>query len=120
VLRDGHLPEARFAWEPALQVATPRPRPSPLRLLVRRVLARPQLLPPQSRQVRDDGWLLSGLEHGTVVRITGPYVVSGGWWAAGGRDVHREYHFAEMRRGDCLWLYFDRARRRWFRHGAVE
>jgi protein ImuB len=34
--------------------------------------------------------------------------------------VHREYHFAETHRGDCLWVYYDRARRRWFQHGAVE
>lgn len=120
VLRDGHLPEARFAWEPTLVVPAPRPRPSPLHLLIRRVRARPLALPPQSPHVRDDGWLLSGLEHGTVVHITGPYVVSGGWWAKGGHDVHREYHFAHTRRGDCLWLYFDRRRRRWYQHGAVE
>ncbi len=120
VLRDGHLPEARFAWVPTLVVPMPRPKPSPLHLLIRRVLARPQLLPPQSTQVRDDGWLLSGLEPGTVVGITGPYVISGGWWAKGGHEIHREYHFAQTRRGDCLWLYFDRRRRRWYRHGAVE
>jgi len=69
--------------------------------------------------VRDDGWVLAGLEHGAVTRVVGPYVVSGGWWAGAG-EVHREYHFAETRRGDCLWLYYDRARRRWFQHGAVE
>jgi protein ImuB len=81
------------------------------------MLARPQPLPPQARQVRDDGWLLSGLEHGAVVRIFGPYIVSGGWWTHG---IHREYHFAELRRGDCLWVYYDRNRRRWFCQGAVE
>lgn len=120
VLRDGHLPEARFGWEPATTIAIPRPRPSPLRLLIRRVLTRPRLLPPQSSHVRPtagDGWLLAGLEQGSVVRIDGPYVISGGWWV---QDIHRDYHFAETRRGDCLWLYFDRQRRRWFQHGAVE
>jgi protein ImuB len=81
------------------------------------LFTKPQLLPPQSRQVRDDGWLLSGLEHGAVVRIFGPYVVSGGWWH---HELHREYHFAELRRGDCLWVYYDRNRRRWFCQGAVE
>jgi protein ImuB len=70
--------------------------------------------------------LLSGLEHGAVVRILGPYVVSGGWWqgtgagGTSGHGLHREYHFAELRRGDCLWVYFDRNRRRWFCQGAVE
>jgi len=117
VVRDGHLPEARFGWERLAQVAAPRPAPRQVRPLARRVLARPAVLPPQSTHVRDDGWLLSGLEHGAVVRIDGPYIVSGGWWAS---DIHREYHFAETRRGDLLWVYFDRPRRRWYQHGAVE
>jgi protein ImuB len=117
VLRDGHLPEASFGWERLVHVAPASPTPRAVRPLVRRLHARPQPLPPQPRQVRDDGWLLSGLEHGAVVRIVGPYVVSGGWWA---REVHREYHFAELRRGDCLWVFYDRERRRWFRHGVVE
>jgi protein ImuB len=118
VVRDAHLPEARFGWERLDRVVPARVRDQP-RPLVRRVLARPMKLPSQSPNVRDDGWLLSGLEHGAVVRVHGPYVVSGGWWSGGG-EVHREYHFAETRRGDCLWVYFDRARRRWFLHGAVE
>ena len=54
---------------------------------------------------------------GAVVRILGPYIISGGWWQ---HELHREYHFAELRRGDCLWVYYDRNRRRWFCHGAVE
>jgi protein ImuB len=118
VLRDGHLPEASFGWERLVHVAPARPEPRLVRPLVRRLQIRAQLLPPQARQVRDDGWLLSGLEHGAVVRILGPYIVSGGWW--GNHEVHREYHFAELRRGDCLWVYYDRHRRRWFCHGAVE
>lgn len=117
VLRPGHLPEARFGWERLGHVPAPRPRRDLPRQLVRRVLTRPLLLPPQPPSVRDDGWVLSGLTHGAVTRILGPYVVSGGWWAT---ELHREYHFAETRRGDCLWLFYDRARRRWFQHGAVE
>jgi protein ImuB len=117
VLRDGHLPEARYGWERLLEVAAPAATPRDVRPVPRRVKVRPVLLPPQSPNVRDDGWLLSGLEHGAVVRIQGPYVVSGGWWAS---EIHREYHFAETRRGDLLWVYYDRARRRWYQHGAVE
>lgn len=126
VLREGHLPEASFGWERLVHVARAQPSDKAsdriVRPLVRRMLARPHALPPQARQVRDDGWLLSGLEHGAVVRIFGPYVISGGWWthpgASGG--AHREYHFAELKRGDCLWVYYDRNRRRWFCQGAVE
>ncbi len=117
VLREGHLPEASFGWERLVHVVPASPTQKLVRPLVRRLLARPQALPPQVRQVRDDGWLLSNLEHGAVVRIVGPYVVSGGWWA---HELHREYHFAELRRGDCLWVYYDRNRRRWFWQGAVE
>ncbi|MDB4959996.1 MAG: Nucleotidyltransferase/DNA polymerase involved in repair-like protein [Myxococcales bacterium] len=119
VLREGHLPEASFGWERLQEVVPASPQPRMIRPLVRRLHARPQMLPPQARQVRDDGWLLSGLEHGAVVRIVGPYIISGGWWGAGG-ELHREYHFAELRRGDCLWVYYDRNRRRWFCQGAVE
>jgi protein ImuB len=122
VLREGHLPEASVGWERLVHVVRAKPTDVLVRPLIRRLLARPQPLPPQARQVRDDGWLLSGLEHGAVVRIFGPYVVSGGWWthpgASGG--VAREYHYAELKRGDCLWVYYDRQRRRWFWQGAVE
>jgi protein ImuB len=117
VLREGHLPEASFGWERIAQVQQATPTPKLVRPLVRRLYAKPQLLPPQARQVRDDGWLLSGLEHGAVVRILGPYIVSGGWWQ---HELHREYHFAELRRGDCLWVFYDRNRRRWFCQGAIE
>ncbi len=117
VLRAGHLPEASFGWEriAATQVAAPTTRA--IRPLVRRVHSRAQVLPSQSTSMRDDGWLIASLEHGAVVRIAGPYVVSGGWWAS---DVHREYHYAQTRRGDCLWVYYDRGRQRWFWQGAVE
>jgi protein ImuB len=117
VLREGHLPEASFGWERLVHVVPAKPQQKLVRPLVRRLLARPQPLPPQVRQVRDDGWLLSNLEHGAVVRIVGPYVVSGGWWQ---HELHREYHFAELKRGDTLWVYYDRNRRRWFWQGAIE
>ena len=124
VLREGHLPEASFGWERLVHVVTAKPSPRAVRPLVRRLLAKPQPLPPQVRQVRDDGWLLSGLEHGAVVRIVGPYIVSGGWWTHGAGatvpETHREYHYAELRRGDLLWVYYDRHRRRWYRQGSVE
>jgi protein ImuB len=123
VLREGHLPEASFGWERLVHVVAAAPEPRLVYPLVRRMFVRPQPLPPQARQVRDDGWLLSGLEHGAVVRIVGPYIVSGGWWtsqASAQGATHREYHFAELRRGDCLWVYYDRNRRRWFWQGTVE
>jgi protein ImuB len=61
--------------------------------------------------------MLHGLEQGPVVRVWGPYVVAGGWWV---RALHREYHFAETRKGELLWVFYDRVRRGWFVHGRVE
>jgi protein ImuB len=84
--------------------------------LIRRIHDRPVPLPQRPRQ-EPDGWMLRGLRQGPVVRVQGPYVVSGGWW---NRPVHREYHFAETQKGELLWVYYDRARRRWFLHGRIE
>jgi protein ImuB len=64
--------------------------------------------------------MLGGFEHGNVVRIDGPYVVAGGWWAgAGGGEVRREVHFAETSKGRLFWIYYDVRRRRWFLLGEV-
>lgn len=118
-LREGHLPEAGFVWEPFGRAELPSARvPEGLDpILVRRIRRRPAPLPPRPHQLRDDGWLIRGEEHGPVVKMTGPYVVSGGWWV---RPIHREYHYARTERGDLLWVYFDRRRRRWFLQGGVE
>ena len=80
------------------------------------IFKRPTALPCRERH-EPDGWLISGFQRGPAIRLRGPYVVSGGWWA---REVHREYHFVETERGDLLWVYYDRRRRQWFLHGQVE
>jgi len=115
-LQGGHLPEARFRWEPLTTLSEPTPRAVNGATLVRRIYDRPQPLPPRGRR-EPDGWMLRGLEHGPVIRIRGPYIVSGGWW---NRPLHREYHFAEMKSGELLWIYYDRVRRRWYLQGRVE
>jgi len=116
-LLEGHLPQASFRWEPMDQVTLPEPRKSSHpRLLVRRIYRRPLLLPQRARH-EPDGWLLRGLEHGPVTRFVGPYVFSGGWWSGG---VHRDYYFVNMHRGEVLWVFYDRKRRRWFLEGRVE
>lgn len=142
-LVEGHLPEARFAWEPLEQLAgpaapapvpapvpvlAPAPAPSPAsapapapapvglqRVLVRKIHTKPQPLPPRPPH-EPDGCLLRGLDHGPVARFIGPYVISGAWWR---NEVQREYYVAEMRSGDLLWVYYDRRRRRWFLQGEV-
>jgi protein ImuB len=128
VLKDGHLPEARFAWEPLDRVELPRRDLNGLndlnvlncptaKVLVRRITAKPILLPGGPYHTHEDGWLILGPKYGTVDRLAGPYVFSGGWWR---KEIQREYYYAETRRGDILWLYYDRLRRRWFLQGAVE
>lgn len=116
-LRQGHLPEACFGWEALQHLPEASARALRVQPLVRRIFARPVGLPAQATSVREDGWMLSGLEHGSVTRIVGPFVISGGWWAG---EVHREYHFADTKSGDCLWVYYDLERRRWVWQGAVE
>ena len=120
----GHLPEARFTWEP-MEEAVPPPRPHRvlLRPLVRRFFSRPLRLP-------DAGGLAAGAEPQVAEGRTedtpftressGPYIVSGGWWGPGVRGVHREYHFVRDGEGPWLWIYYDRKRRGWFLHGKVE
>ncbi|HEX2228859.1 MAG TPA: DNA polymerase Y family protein, partial [Candidatus Binatia bacterium] len=116
-LKDGHLPEARFAWEPLDQVKLAKPNRDAPQMLVRRITAKPIMLPGTPTHTHEDGWLLLGPKYGTVERLIGPYIFSGGWWH---REIQREYYYAETRRGDLLWIYYDRIRRRWFLQGAVE
>ena len=118
VLRPGHLPEASYVWEPLEHLSLPHltdvdasPRP-----LIRRIEQRPRPLPPRPR-IEPDGWLLAELEAGPVVKKSGPYIFSGAWWH---NLIHREYHFAELRRGDIVWVYCDRRRKRWYLQGVVE
>jgi protein ImuB len=115
-LREGHLPEASFTWERFEELAAARPRDAAAGRMIRRIYIRPVPLPARPRH-EPDGWMLHGLEQGPVVRALGPYVVSGGWWR---HLVHREYHFAETQKGELLWVYYDRPRRRWFMHGRIE
>jgi protein ImuB len=115
-LAAGHLPEARFRFEPLGRVRLPRKVEPVDRRLVRRFFLRPEPLPARPRH-EPDGWMLRGLAHGPVVKVEGPYVVSGGWWR---NFVQREYHVAETQNGDLLWVFYDRRRRRWFLHGVVE
>jgi protein ImuB len=99
VLRDRHLPEARFAFEPLEQLdpAKPEQEGKEARVLVRRFSRCPTARP--------------------TSLVAGPHVLAGGWW---GVEVHREYHYARTRQGDLLWLYYDRRRRRWVLQGKVE
>jgi protein ImuB len=114
--RDAHLPEARFAWAPVADLPEANPRPVDEPRLIRRLYSTPVPLPPRERH-EPDGWLLRGLAQGPVVKVNGPYAVSGWWWK---QPVAREYHFAETKSGENLWVFFDRGRNRWYLQGQVE
>lgn len=116
-LANGHLPEARFTWERLTQVKLPAAKITAAKTLVRRVTAKPLGIAGGPYRSHEDGWLLLGPKQGTIDKLTGPYVFSGGWW---NREIQREYYFAETRGGDLVWLYYDRLRRRWFLQGTVE
>src|SRR5439155_1049432 len=62
-----------------------------------------------------DGWPAGGAA-GPVEHLFGPYRLAGGWWRTG---IRRDYYYAETRRGDWLWVYFDRERRAWFAQGGI-
>ncbi|MFZ9886695.1 MAG: DNA polymerase Y family protein [Myxococcota bacterium] len=116
-LTPGHLPEASYAFEAIQELSVPEttsPSHAPRRL-VRRLLEKPQPLPPRPKH-EPDGWVPRGLTEGTVVKICGPYVISGGWWRSW---QQREYCFAETQSGALLWLYYDRRKRQWFSQGRV-
>ena len=117
-LRDAHLPEARFTFEPLFRTAQPHPAAngSGPRPLVRRLFAQPEAIrEPFARDPK--GWLLNRSGRGTVVETAGPFVVRGGWWA---RELHREYHYLTTRSGEIAVAYRDRRRKRWVIQGRVE
>jgi protein ImuB len=104
-LKDAHLPEASFGWEPIERVQVARPEEVDLRPLIRRIRRRPE---PVS---------LGRLEMDDGAELSGPFVVSGGWWAG---EVHRDYHFAEGEDGEIVWVYWDERRERWFLQGGLK
>lgn len=102
-LEEGHLPEARFRWEPIFELRQPEASQARKRLLVRRFYVTPEPL--------------SHTRTAELRRAVGPFIFSGDWWM---RECHREYYFAESSTGKLLWLYFDRGRAAWFMQGEVE
>lgn len=126
VLRDGHLPEARFGWEPMTHLSSARPRRFEIRPLVRRIFTRPMPFhtpaaaapPALSAHPRPE-------PQAQGLPVAGPFIISGGWWAAppredGVREAHRAYYFMEGAAGELWWVFYDQVRRRWYLHGRVE
>jgi len=117
-LREGHLPEASYEWKPLSELPRPKPRLC-RRTLVRRLRTHAWALPHRPRH-EEDGWQLRGRDDTAVHDLRGPYLVSGGWWRAENAETAREYYFAGTRKGEWLWVYRDKRRRRWFLQGRVE
>jgi protein ImuB len=119
-LREAHLPEATFYFEPVREVQRPR---APAAVagagagastpLVRRLFSKPLPLPALPGH-EPERWLG---EHGAVTSMQGPYRIAGGWWT---RRRERDYYYVETRTGELLWLFYDRPLRRWFLHGTVD
>jgi protein ImuB len=128
-LREGHLPEACYEWEPMDKLLEPAPRKIKARSLVRRIFARSIAFLSWARRQQDDRLISLGAErrlatvHPPAPRfeesddVAGPYIVSGGWWM---RRVHREYYFVRNSKGQWLWVYYDKRRRQSFVQGVVE
>jgi protein ImuB len=114
-LREGHLPEASFSFRPLSELPSARPRLG-RRTLVRRMRLSPFMLPHRPRR-GDDGWQLRGRDDAAVEDLSGPYLLSGGWWRS---EIRREYYFARTRKGELLWVYRDKNRKRWYLQGRVE
>jgi len=121
---EGHLPEAAFLWEPLERLeagrevkgVADRKERGGAPPLVRRILNRSADLP-ADLQIGKSGRRPRAGDAGPTAERAGPYVIAGGWWT---HPIHREYYFIRARRGDVLWIYYDRRRRRWLLQGAVE
>jgi protein ImuB len=115
-VREAHLPEASFRWEPIQHARVGEQNEAPpVSSMVRRVFARPKPLPPRVPKKPEAGPSLT--EDQAIEHMYGPYRVSGGWWK---RLVERDYYYAETDHGDLLWLFYDRPRKRWFLHGVLD
>jgi protein ImuB len=115
-MREAHLPEACFRWEPIQHAgAGEQNDAAPISSMIRRVYARPKPLPPRKPKEPEAGPTLAK-DH-AIEHMYGPYRVSGGWWK---RLVERDYYYAETDHGDLLWLFYDRPRKRWFLHGVLD
>jgi len=115
-VREAHLPEACFRWEPIQHARLgEETAATAISSMVRRVYARPRPLAPREPKEPEAGPSLA--KSHAIEHMFGPYRVSGGWWK---RLVERDYYYAETDHGDLLWLFYDRPRKRWFLHGVLD
>ena len=95
----GHLPAARFQWQPLLKLSgRPQPSPQPLSLM-RRLHTHPK---PVARPLESLG---------------GPYRFSGAWW---NREIERDYYYWRDSKGQWIWGYWDQRRQAWYQQGCLD
>jgi protein ImuB len=115
-IREAHLPEASFQWEPIDHARiSGKAGLQSLSSMIRRVYTKPKALGSREPQTPEAGPALA--KNQAIEHLYGPYRVSGGWWK---RLVERDYYYAETDQGDLLWLFYDRPRKRWFLHGVLD
>ena len=101
-LTEGHLPEARFTWEPLSHLPSPDPRAGGTPALVRRHYVRP--VPLDMRAAARAGWAAyprSRMRTGGA--LVGAHVLSGEWRLNSDEHdcspIHRRYYFLETQGG---------------------
>jgi protein ImuB len=114
-IHPGHLPEARFSFEPVAHTTLPRDMGPRRPTLARRIFTPP--LPLRAGPALWEGHHFQQGDTSPFMHRHGPYILSGGWWH---REICREYYFGHTQKGDILWIYYDRKREQWFIHGTVE
>lgn len=117
-LREGHLPEACYEWEPMDKLSAPAPRKVKVGHLARRIFDRSIAFLSWARRQGGSFQILREPDNPRSNSNTaGPYIVSGGWWR---RRIHREYYFVRSPQGRWLWIYYDKHRKQAFVQGAIE
>lgn len=111
-----HLPEARHQWVECTHLTVPAPHPRWTPTSLRRLMVRTRT---STRDVDETSlvrWVERMCAMSRCVRIQGPYVVAGAWWHT---PVERACYYVFLQRGEVLWVYYDRVRKRWFLQGEV-
>lgn len=111
-----HLPEARHRWVEFTRLDVPAPHPRWTATSLRRLLNSRRTLTRDAAETELMEWFSRMRGANPCVRIQGPYVIAGAWWHT---SVERAYYYVFLQRGEVLWVYYDRVRKRWFLQGEV-
>ncbi len=99
-----HVPEESFEWKLFDQLRKPSPAQQQTARLIRRILDRPNRI--------------STPQRAKLLRVFGPYTISGFWWR--NRKVHQNEYFIEASNGCTQWIFYDSVRRQWYERGLVQ